>query len=113
MAKGAAKHDAMSDLHSKLAEVFIGVLKGYEAKADMLTKAVMEDELTAELLEALGSEPSPAMLSSIARFLKDNSISFDTEEIEELSALEQRLKDNAGKRPDLVSLTTLRVVENG
>ena len=47
------------------------------------------------------------MLSAIAKFLKDNSISYDSEQIDELSELEQRLKAKKANRPDFSNVTAL------
>jgi hypothetical protein len=47
------------------------------------------------------------MLSAIAKFLKDNNISYDSEQIDELSELEQRLRNKKANRPDFSNVTSL------
>lgn len=93
MAKGSANEGVLGDLHARLAQAFTKVLEDYEVNPEV--------------------EPNPAMLGAISKFLKDNSIAFDTEEIEVLSGTAQRLADRRKNRQGLTSLTDLRVVENG
>lgn len=57
-------------------------------------------------LETIFTEPSPAMLSAITKFLKDNDIGMSKEDAEELSGLERRL---AEKRKGM-NIRDLRVV---
>lgn len=109
MTKKAANTETMNNLHDKLAKVFIKVLEGYETRMD----AAESGELEAELLAALAAEPSPAMLSAVAKFLKDNDISYDDGAVEELNAVEQSLKARREKRGNLTVLSELRAVENG
>lgn len=108
MAKGAANEGALGKLHSKLATVFTKVLERYESKLDELT----EDKLADEMLEEF--EPSPAMLSAIAKFLKDNEIGLDTEEVEKLNATERRLQEQREKRKRAgVRLSVVPLVAEG
>lgn len=113
MAKGSAKERTLGGLHAKLADVFINVLEGYEKKLaaqdKLLDKSEQVAELETELLDAalLTFEPSPAMLSAVAKFLKDNDIGLDSEEIDKLSDTERRLKDKARKRPVNLSVVPL------
>lgn len=112
MAKGSATEKALGALHAKITEVFQKVLARYEARLDVL-EAVKAGEFEAEMLGELMDDaaiPNPAMLSAITKFLKDNEISFDTEQITELSDQERRLAERREKRSNLVNLTTLQVV---
>lgn len=97
MAKGSAKEDALGALHAQLAVTFTRILEEYAER--------MED---VDFVE-----PSPAMMGAISKFLKDNSISFDTEEINQLSDTEQRLIARRNAREGLVNLTNLKLVDNG
>ena len=63
-----------------------------------------------EELVLLDVEPSPAMLSAISKFLKDNEITVDSAELNTLSAHEERLKNKKASRPNLQSITNLKVV---
>lgn len=112
MAKGASTEKELGVLHAGLTRIFTKVLKNYEDKLDLATKTIedMQDELEEDLLGALVSlnvEPSPAMLSAMSKFLKDNEITFDSEELDELSVLEQRLQDKKKNRPDFSNVTQL------
>ena len=113
MAKGAASENALGALHAKLAIIFTKVLETYEARLDMAQTAKTAEELSDEMVSALldaNLEPSPAMLSAISKFLKDNDIAFDSDEISKLSDTEERLKARRKRRGELVNLTDLRVV---
>ena len=106
MAKGAATEQVMGDLHQKVAEVFLRYLDGIDRPNSN------RDEAIAELLV---DGPNPAMMSAITKFLKDNEIAFDTEEIQKLSDTEQRLSARKAKRGTLVQLGQLALVgtDNG
>jgi len=109
MAKGAATEQVMGDLHEKVATVFLRILKKYEGRMDAADAArEAEDELANTLLT---EDVNPAMMSAITKFLKDNSIEFDTEEIQKLTDTEQRLNARRQKRGNLVQLGQLALVE--
>jgi len=113
MSKHSATEKSLGDLHSKIAVVFQKVLARYEARLDVLDANIAPADMTDDLLLELLSEgalPNPAMLGAITKFLKDNSISFDTEEIAELSDQERRLAERRKNRGDIITLTTLKVV---
>lgn len=116
MAKGAATEQDLGKIHAGLTQLFSRILKGYDTKMSLAEKVLEaadpEDELISTLL-AVDIEPSPAMLSAISRFLKDNDISMDSEQLDKLSAQEERLKNKQRNRPDLKSITQLKVVDNG
>ena len=112
MAKGAATERTLGSLHDKVASVFIKVLQRYEARLDVLDTldtSEIEDEMLRELMED-GALPNPAMLSAITKFLKDNEISFETEQLDELTATERRLAERRADRGKLVSLSQLKAV---
>lgn len=114
MSNGAATEQDLGTLHSKLTKMFLTILKGYDTKLqalDKLTQAVIDDDedIGAILVEA-NIEPSPAMLSAISKFLKDNEITVDSAELDKLSAHEERLKNKKANRPNLASITNLKVV---
>lgn len=115
MAKGAAKSGAMGALHSKMAAILTRVLEQYEQRLDAeaaINPEAVEEEILAELMKER-FEPSPAMLAVIAKFLKDNNIEFEAEEVNELGALEKRLAAKKAERPKFASVTTLPVAQNG
>lgn len=99
MAKGAAKEQQLGGLHAQLARVFSKVLDKYETSLsalDNMPKDELENEMVEQLMEM--GEPSPAMLSAIAKFLKDNEIGLDSEEVETLNATQRRLQDRREAR---------------
>lgn len=110
MAKGAAKEDALGKLHVTLTNVFIKVLEKYEADL-----TVSDEEIDDEVAETiLATEPNPAMLSAISKFLKDNEIMYDTEELNKLSATERRLQElKQARGSKVVDLAGLPVADNG
>jgi len=115
MAKNSANEAALGTLHAKVAEVFQRVLETYEKRLAIANtfnpEEINEDMLTAVMDSNL--EPNPAMMGAITKFLKDNSIAFDTEEIAALSDTEQRLAQRRKQRANLVDLTTLKVGNDG
>ena len=107
MAKGASTEAHMGKLHLKLTALFLNILTKYENDLD-----AMED-VGEELLDGLVAEgvmPTPAMLGAIAKFLKDNNISVETEQLDELSAMEERLNAKKKARPNLKAVTDLPLI---
>lgn len=111
MAKGAAKETQLGTLHARITDVFIKVIARYEErlnKMDSLTADEAENEFWQELFND-AALPSPAMLSAVTKFLKDNEISFETERLAELSDQERRLQERRAQRGNVVSLTDLPI----
>lgn len=109
MAKGAATQTALGELHNKVATIFTKVLDLYETRLQ-IAENIDPSEIEESLIEALMGDnivPSPAMLSAITKFLKDNNIEFDTEQVAELSDQERRLAERLRTRPTLVDLSNL------
>lgn len=96
MATGAAKESQLGGLHSMLTRVFQKVLDKYERDLDRI-EAMSSEELGEEMADML-NEPNPAMLSAIAKFLKDNDIGMDSEAVDELNATQRRLADRREAR---------------
>lgn len=113
MAKGAAKQEALGGLHKVLTTVFQRTLDNYiakiEAEAKLLNSDDIEDELLASIMEK-GFEPNPAMLGAITKFLKDNEIAFDDEDINKLSKTETALKARREARSNVTQLRLLPAV---
>jgi len=107
VAKGAASKNTLGHMHSTLAKVMQRTLDKYLAAMsvmDNLNADEIEDALITALTEI--QEPNPAMLSAISKFLKDNDIGFDSEEIEELNSTARRLAERRKARAGL-SLTDI------
>tara|TARA_R110000796_G_scaffold68101_4_gene156158 strand:- start:602 stop:940 length:339 start_codon:yes stop_codon:yes gene_type:complete len=109
MAKGASTEAQMGKLHLKLTELFLNILNKYEN--DLSAMDNVGEELLDELM-AEGNMPNPAMLGAIAKFLKDNSISLESETLDELSEMEERLAAKKRARPNMASVTALPLISN-
>lgn len=107
---GAAKKADLGVLHNTLTKVFTKVLQGYERQLD--AELDVEADMIDELVDS-GVTINPAMLTAISKFLKDNEVMFDSEEIDELSSLERRLQDKKKQRDNVVSLKNIQEVGNG
>ena len=106
MAKKSANEATLGNLHAKVAGVFTRILDVYDARLSNTVVDADGDPLPQE-------DPNPAMMGAITKFLKDNAIAFDTEELTTLSDTEQRLVQRRKQRAKLIDLTSLKVVENG
>jgi hypothetical protein len=115
MAKGAATENVLGGLHSLLAKVFKRTLDKYLAQLDAIDN-LNHDELEGEMVLALLNEvgePNPAMLSAISKFLKDNDIGMDSDEVEALNSTERRLatRREARRKAGLMDLKVVPLVE--
>ena len=108
MAKGAATEKQLGKMHSMLAQVFTRCLEKQLKVYEAMDK-IPEGEIEADMLEALSemTEPNPAMLSAMSKFLKDNEIGLDSEEVETLNATERRLAEKREKRKRAGTLLSL------
>ena len=98
MAKKAAKEDALGELHSALTKVFQELLNQYEQEMHANTNS---------------PGPNPAMLAVITKFLKDNGIGMDSEEIEMLTSTERRLQERrAARKAAGINLSVVPLVGN-
>jgi hypothetical protein len=109
MAKGASTEVQMGKLHLKLTELFLNILNKYEN--DLSAMDNVGEELLDELM-AEGNMPNPAMLGAITKFLKDNSISLESEALDELSDMERRLVNKKKNRPNMASVTALPLISD-
>lgn len=125
MAKGSASEAQLGAIHTALTKVFSAVLDTYLIKLEQMKDALesgaatedaakellddaeesLADALSAELVTKF--EPSPAMLSAIAKFLKDNEISFDREETNTLGDLNARLRQLKSSRKSASNVVDL------
>ena len=114
MAKGASTEGQLGSLHAKLTALFTQILDRYERQLDAEAK-IDPEAVQEELLEALLADtmlPSPAMLSAIAKFLKDNEITLESETVSELSEMEERLAAKQRNRPNLKAVVSLPLQVN-
>jgi hypothetical protein len=113
MAKGAAKQEALGGLHKVLTIVFQRTLDTYLQKIEKEQELLCSDDISDELLAAImdkGFEPNPAMLGAISKFLKDNEIAFDDEDVDKLSKTEIALKARREARSNVTQLRLLPAV---
>lgn len=110
MAKGASTEKTLGRLHSLLANVYIKILTKYADELDAPKREVTADDLMAGL-EAEGIKVNPGILAGCAKFLKDNEIMFDSEEIAELNSLQRRLEDKQKNRERTINLSNIPLVD--
>lgn len=96
-----ATEDVLSLLHGKVAETMIDALDQADRAAGLLIKH--GDDLPNDVIRFLeeSREVNPSLLTSATKFLKDNNISCDPADDEQLSELEERLKQ---KRNNVTSI---------
>jgi hypothetical protein len=93
-----AKAGELSALHSQVAKVMVNALNVIEvAQTNYLAASdLLDEDAVADLPQP--PEASPALLSVITKFLKDNQITAAPEESTELSELEQRLASKRSRK---------------
>lgn len=80
----AATEKALGNLHAKLAEVLSEALDGTEIEG-------YEDPDTGEIVGASKMPPSASIMTVAAKFLKDNEITADVEQNDQLQSLRDKL----------------------
>ena len=107
----AATQSRMFLLHERVADMFLKIIEKHNKMMDVTdamvagnldTKAVSEEVLNAFIEQ--GAMPSPAMMSAITKFLKDNEVMFEREKLEEVSAQQKALEERRKSRPSLDNL---------
>lgn len=107
----AATQSRMFLLHERVADMFLKIIDKHNKMMDVTdamvagnldTKAVSEEVLNAFIEQ--GAMPSPAMMSAITKFLKDNEVMFEREKLEEVSAQQKALEERKKSRPNLDNL---------
>jgi len=111
MATKAASQGKMFSLHDRVADMFLRIIDKHNKAMDiadqLVTGQLDASAISAEVLSALidqGSMPSPAMMSAITKFLKDNEVMFEKEKLEEVSAQQKALEERKKNRPNLDNL---------
>lgn len=89
-----ATEDQLAQLHRKVAETMVAALDQSDRAGHLLAKYALEDTLPRDVQKFLedAREINPSLLTSATKFLKDNNISCDPGEDENLAELEDRLK---------------------
>lgn len=94
-----ASDKILGELHGKLAEAMLNSLATSDNASDLLEKHFEEGlpEDVREFLESV-ARPNPALLTAITKFLKDNDISCVVADDEQVTKLEQKLKEKQTSR---------------
>ena len=107
----AATQSRMFLLHERVADMFLKIIEKHakmmDITDDMVAGSLDTSALTDEVLAAFvaeGAMPSPAMMSAITKFLKDNEVMFEREKLEEVSAQQKALEERKRVRPNLDNL---------
>lgn len=95
----AATEKELSELHRRVAKTLIAKLDSAD-QATYLLSIEREEPLPEDILKYLEkqSDASPALLTVITKFLKDNDITAVVDESKELTDLEQRLQAKRTRR---------------
>lgn len=96
----------LGELHGKLAESMLSALKSSEVAQALLDE--YGDELPGPVQVFLDKTAStnPALLTAIAKFLKDNDITCAVEDSPEMTELEQRLQQKRRRVGNVIPLDT-------
>lgn len=100
-----ATEDTLAQLHGKVAKTMIAALDQADRASSLLMKySVTEEGLPDDVRRFLedACEVNPSLLTSATKFLKDNNISCDPAEDEDLAELQNRLKEK--KRSNVTSI---------
>lgn len=115
----AASQAKMKALHDRVATIFLAVLETYQKRLDVVEKLAAEvldmEEVEAAIVAEVmkeGGLPSPAMMSAITKFLKDNEVLFERDQVDDLSATQKALQERLRNRPSLASLSIVPKVAN-
>lgn len=99
-----ATQDTLAELHSKLASQMLASLNASSEAATLLSKD-RDEELPEDIVEFLCKlkQSNPALLTAVAKFLKDNEITADVSENDanEMTELQKHL---ASKRKRIAGL---------
>lgn len=90
----AASDVELSKLHGRLAKSMVEALESADEAQALLNK-VREIPLPPDVVKFLSdcAANSPSLMTAVAKFLKDNKVTCRLEDSEEMSALQQRLKE--------------------
>ncbi len=104
----AATEHELSELHKKVAKALLRKLESSDQATILLAKYHDSDEsqLPDDVVEYLEEQmdASPALLTVITKFLKDNDITAVVDESKELSDLDKRLDEKRKRRVGSITL---------
>ena len=98
MTKQTASDTKLGLLHSRVAEVMLNALTSADTAAILLE--TFRDQLPTEVIAYLSiqTDVNPALLQAVTKFLKDNDITCQIAEDENMTELQQRLAEKQGRR---------------
>lgn len=82
----------LGELHGKLAKSMLSALAASEQASALLEEYADELPGAVQAFLAKTADSNPSLLTAVAKFLKDNSITCAVEDNEEMSELEARLQ---------------------
>lgn len=88
-----ATDKVLGELHGKLAKSMLAALAASEHAANLLDEYGEELPSAVQAFLVKTADSNPALLTAVAKFLKDNSITCAIEDNDEMSELEQRLQN--------------------
>jgi len=88
-----ATDKVLGELHGKLAKSMLAALAASETAASLLEEYGEELPGAVQAFLVKTADSNPALLTAVAKFLKDNSITCAIEDNDEMSELEQRLQN--------------------
>ena len=102
-----ATEDQLAALHGKVAENMISALEQADEATALLVKYYDDKNLPSDVRKFLSKIQvvSPSLLTAITKFLKDNNISSDVTEDENLSELQKRLSEKRKGNVTSISFT--------
>jgi len=98
MVNKVATEQAVAETHGRITKVLNHVLKIYEQKLEEYENDP----------EGVFLEPSPAMLTVASRFVKDNNITCQVEESQEMGDLQKRLEAKRKRGKVLASVSPIQ-----
>jgi hypothetical protein len=95
----------LGELHGKLAKSMLAALTASEQAAALLEEYSEELPGAVQAFLVRTADTNPALLTAVAKFLKDNSITCAIEDNDEMSELEKRLQDKRKRVGNVVPIS--------
>ena len=97
----ATKVQELSELHARLAKHMMNSLDQNSKAKELLEEFSGELPIPVEMFLESCAQDNPALFTAIARFLKDNSITVDPKESEDLSKIQRLLAEKRKKLTEM------------
>ena len=105
--KQKATDKELGELHGLLAKAMKDALRASDEAKELLEACIEGGEelpLGVEAFLERASSANPSLLTAIAKFLKDNNITAAVEDSDDMTELQQRLKDKRKQSMNVVSI---------